>query len=140
MRCSGRRGGIGRRAGLKIPWWRHRTGSTPVAGTTFPADRRTITLRNNRIPFPSAGIPVGAWRSLVARLTGGQKAASSNLVAPTTKKPPDRNGPGVFLFAFFYSIDTITVPFWNMTVTDLEPFLASYIWMPIMFISWASFV
>ena len=28
-----RRGGIGRRVGLKIPWWQHRTGSTPVAGT-----------------------------------------------------------------------------------------------------------
>ena len=29
-RCDG----IGRRAGLKIQWWRHRTGSTPVTGTT----------------------------------------------------------------------------------------------------------
>ena len=28
-----RRDGIGRRAGLKIPWWRHRIGSTPIAGT-----------------------------------------------------------------------------------------------------------
>ena len=27
-----RRGGTGRRAGLKILWWRHRTGSIPVAG------------------------------------------------------------------------------------------------------------
>ena len=25
--------GIGRRAGLKIPWWQHRMGSTPIAGT-----------------------------------------------------------------------------------------------------------
>ena len=29
----GRCDGIGRRAGLKIQWWRHRTGSTPVTGT-----------------------------------------------------------------------------------------------------------
>ena len=28
-----RRDGIGRRAGLKIPWWQHRMGSTPIAGT-----------------------------------------------------------------------------------------------------------
>ena len=28
-----RRDGIGRRAGLKIPWWQHRIGSTPIAGT-----------------------------------------------------------------------------------------------------------
>ena len=28
-RCDG----IGRRAGLKIPWWQHRIGSTPIAGT-----------------------------------------------------------------------------------------------------------
>ncbi len=27
-----RRGGTGRRAGLKILWWQHRTGSIPVAG------------------------------------------------------------------------------------------------------------
>ena len=26
-------GGIGRRPGLKIPWWQHRTGSIPVSGT-----------------------------------------------------------------------------------------------------------
>ena len=31
QRC--RRGGTGRRAGLKILWWRHRTGSIPVAGS-----------------------------------------------------------------------------------------------------------
>ena len=30
---SRRLDGIGRRAGLKIPWWRHRVGSTPTAGT-----------------------------------------------------------------------------------------------------------
>ena len=29
-----RRGEIGRHKGLKIPRWRHRTGSSPVAGTT----------------------------------------------------------------------------------------------------------
>ena len=29
---SCRSGGTGRRAGLKIPWWRHRTGSIPVCG------------------------------------------------------------------------------------------------------------
>ena len=28
-RCDG----IGRRAGLKIRWWRHRIGSTPITGT-----------------------------------------------------------------------------------------------------------
>ena len=28
-----RRGGTGRRVGLKIPWWQHRTGSIPVAGS-----------------------------------------------------------------------------------------------------------
>ncbi len=28
-----RRGGTGRRAGLKILWWQHRTGSIPVAGS-----------------------------------------------------------------------------------------------------------
>ena len=28
-RCDG----IGRRAGLKIPWWQHRVGSTPTTGT-----------------------------------------------------------------------------------------------------------
>ena len=27
--------GIGRRAGLKIPWWQHRVGSTPTAGTNI---------------------------------------------------------------------------------------------------------
>ena len=31
-KASCRRGGTGRRAGLKILWWRHRTGSIPVAG------------------------------------------------------------------------------------------------------------
>ena len=31
-----RRDGIGRRAGLKIPWWQHRIGSTPIAGTKKP--------------------------------------------------------------------------------------------------------
>ena len=31
--CLCRRDGIGRRAGLKIQWWRHRAGSTPAAGT-----------------------------------------------------------------------------------------------------------
>ena len=30
-----RSGGIGRRAGLKIPWWRHRAGSTPACGIDF---------------------------------------------------------------------------------------------------------
>ena len=33
MKFSGRRDGIGRRAGFKIPWWQHRMGSTPIAGT-----------------------------------------------------------------------------------------------------------
>lgn len=28
-----RDGGIGRRAGLKIPWWQHRVGSIPTLGT-----------------------------------------------------------------------------------------------------------
>ena len=28
-----RNDGIGRRAGLKIQWWRHRAGSTPASGT-----------------------------------------------------------------------------------------------------------
>ena len=33
-RClTGRCDGIGRRAGLKIPWWRHRVGSSPTTGT-----------------------------------------------------------------------------------------------------------
>ena len=32
---SCRSGGTGRRAGLKILWWRHRTGSIPVAGINF---------------------------------------------------------------------------------------------------------
>ena len=30
---------------------------------------------------------IGAWRSLVARLTGGQEAAGSSPVAPTNKNP-----------------------------------------------------
>ena len=30
-----RRDGIGRRAGFKIPWWQHRMGSTPIAGTMY---------------------------------------------------------------------------------------------------------
>ena len=30
---TGRCDGIGRRAGLKIPWWQHRIGSTPITGT-----------------------------------------------------------------------------------------------------------
>ena len=34
-----RRGGTGRRAGLKILWWRHRTGSIPVAGINLLAMR-----------------------------------------------------------------------------------------------------
>ena len=34
-KASCRRGGTGRRAGLKILWWRHRTGSIPVAGISF---------------------------------------------------------------------------------------------------------
>ncbi len=29
-------GGIGRRKGLKIPRWQHRTGSSPVSGTKIP--------------------------------------------------------------------------------------------------------
>ena len=31
--CPG--GGIGRRVGLKIRWWRHRAGSSPAPGTTI---------------------------------------------------------------------------------------------------------
>ena len=31
-----RNDGIGRRAGLKIQWWRHRAGSTPASGTKAP--------------------------------------------------------------------------------------------------------
>ena len=34
IRPSCRCGGTGRRKGLKIPRWKHRTGSTPVSGTT----------------------------------------------------------------------------------------------------------
>lgn len=30
-----RDGGTGRRAGLKIRWWRHRVGSTPTLGIFF---------------------------------------------------------------------------------------------------------
>ena len=42
-RCDG----IGRRAGLKIRWWRHRTGSTPVTGTNTPFFRTGyFSLRN----------------------------------------------------------------------------------------------
>ena len=29
-------GEIGRRKGLKIPWWKHRVGSSPTASTTKP--------------------------------------------------------------------------------------------------------
>ena len=32
LKC--RNDGIGRRAGLKIQWWRHRAGSTPASGTS----------------------------------------------------------------------------------------------------------
>lgn len=39
-RCDG----IGRRAGLKIQWWRHRTGSTPVTGTSGESPQ-TVRLR-----------------------------------------------------------------------------------------------
>ena len=34
-RCDG----IGRRAGLKIQWWQHRIGSTPITGTTPAASK-----------------------------------------------------------------------------------------------------
>ena len=33
IRTMRRCGGIGRHKGLKIPRWKHRTGSTPVSGT-----------------------------------------------------------------------------------------------------------
>ena len=33
-----RRGGTGRRAGLKILWWQHRTGSIPVAGSKLKVE------------------------------------------------------------------------------------------------------
>ena len=35
---TGRSGGTGRRAGLKILWWRHRTGSIPVCGSFYEED------------------------------------------------------------------------------------------------------
>ena len=34
--------GIGRRAGLKIQWWRHRTGSTPVTGTIIGQQKDVV--------------------------------------------------------------------------------------------------
>jgi hypothetical protein len=34
-----RRDGTGRRAGFKIPWWQHRMGSTPIAGTSLKTER-----------------------------------------------------------------------------------------------------
>ncbi len=35
-----RNDGIGRRAGLKIPWWQHRAGSTPASGTKTAVPHR----------------------------------------------------------------------------------------------------
>ena len=34
--------GIDRRAGLKIQWWRHRTGSTPVTGTIIGQQKDVV--------------------------------------------------------------------------------------------------
>ena len=39
-RCDG----IGRRAGLKIPWWRHRVGSSPTTGTKTHGQNRCHRL------------------------------------------------------------------------------------------------
>ncbi len=45
-RKSCRCGEIGRRKGLKIPRWQHRTGSSPVTGTRMPLLARTEALIN----------------------------------------------------------------------------------------------
>ena len=39
-----RRDGIGRRTGLKIQRWQHRTGSTPVAGTREKPDLYIVQI------------------------------------------------------------------------------------------------
>ena len=39
-----RRGGTGRRAGLKILWWQHRTGSIPVAGIAQEAQQKNMCV------------------------------------------------------------------------------------------------
>ena len=39
-----RRGGTGRRAGLKILWWQHRTGSIPVAGIAKSIEETQIAF------------------------------------------------------------------------------------------------
>ena len=43
MKC--RRGGTGRRAGLKILWWQHRTGSIPVVGTAYTGSSALVNYR-----------------------------------------------------------------------------------------------
>ena len=53
--CRLRRcGEIGRRKGLKIPRWQHRTGSSPVTGTTvsfLAHERRLSEVMNNDLKY-----------------------------------------------------------------------------------------
>ena len=54
-----------------------------------PEDRKLALEPYSRLlrarPHPYKARSVGAWRSLVAHLTGGQGVAGSNPVAPTIK-------------------------------------------------------
>ena len=48
LKCRG--GGTGRRAGLKIRWWRHRVGSIPTLGTNRLNDQiQSLTTKKDPI-------------------------------------------------------------------------------------------
>ena len=46
MRLTGRSGGIGRRAGFKIPLWQHSVGSSPTSGITRLGAPHSVTTRH----------------------------------------------------------------------------------------------
>ena len=59
------------------------TPETPQAHDLTSSPPPTILPRLDRPPVRGTLPTIGTWRSLVARLTGGQEVAGSNPVVPT---------------------------------------------------------
>ena len=89
-----RRGGTGRRAGLKILWWRHRTGSIPVAGIT----RMRKTSSCGKMSFCVIGNFVPITQKMLRK---DHAAAELNNVANATRRRRRILQAGFFLFLSF---------------------------------------
>ena len=66
-----------------------------MAGKSRLANDECGGLHSARLPAPSKSANIGTWRSLVARLTGGEEVAGSNPVVPTiwVLEERERSGP-----------------------------------------------